>query len=83
MDVVTLNARHDIYGNRLNLVINRDTKEYYFTGVNAFNIGVVKENLPIREVEFEEKYLKEQGYVRVQHADVRGWAKQLQEEVLK
>lgn len=67
----TYNSKHDIYGNRLNLVINEEKKELYFYGCNAYNIGEVTNDLGIREVNRMHKEFLKEGYKPVSHAEVR------------
>jgi hypothetical protein len=69
--IFTYNSKHDIYGNRRNLVVNHDLKEVYFYGCNAYNLGVVVDNLGIREVNKMYKEYINQGYKTVSHATVR------------
>jgi len=71
--VFTYNSKHDIYGNRLNLVVNYETKEYYFYGCDAFNKGNVINNLGIREVNKQKKELDREGYKKVDHATATMW----------
>lgn len=72
--IKTYNSKHCINGNRRNLVVNTDTKEVYFSGCNAFNIGEVQNNLGIREVNRLHKEYLQDGYKNVSHAHVRdGW----------
>lgn len=74
--ISTFNSKHDIYGNRRNLVANYETKEIYFYGCNAFNLGNVKNDLGIREVERMKKEFINDGYTMVSHAHVRdNWYK--------
>lgn len=69
--IKTYNSKHDIYGNRLNLVVNEIKKEIYFNGCNAFNLGEVIDNLGIREVNRMKKEYIANGYKLVSHAIVR------------
>ena len=74
--IVTYNSKHDIYGNRKNLVVNHDTKEVYFYGCNAYNLGNVNNDLGIREVNNMYKEYLSEGYKIVSHAHVRdNWYK--------
>ena len=74
--ITTYNSKHDIYGNRRNLVVNYDTKQLYFYGCNAFNIGDVCDNLGIREINRYYKNFITEGYTVVSHAFVRdNWMK--------
>lgn len=67
----TYNSKHDIYGNRRNLVVNYETKEIYYYGCNVFNLGNVQNDLGIREVERMKKEFIKEGYTVVSHAHVR------------
>lgn len=67
----TYNSRHDIYGNRLNLVVNEEKKELYFNGCNTYNLGNIINNLGIREVNRMYKDFVSDGYKKVSHAEVR------------
>lgn len=71
MNIITYNSKHDIYGNRLNLVVNEDKKEIYFYGSNAYNLGNVIDDLGIREVKRIHKEFLQDGYIKVSHAEVR------------
>lgn len=74
--ITTYNSKHDIYGNRLNLVINEEKKEVYFSGGNAFNLGNVIDDLGIREVNRMHKEFLAEGYKKVSHSEVRdNWLK--------
>ena len=68
---ITYNSKHDIYGNRLNLVINEEKKELYFYGCNAYNLGNVINDLGIREIKRMYKEFIADGYKKVSHATVR------------
>ena len=69
--IKTFNSKSCVYGNRRNLVVNYDKKEIYFSGCHAYDLGIVKSDLGIREVNrMYKEYLKE-GYTQVQHSTVR------------
>lgn len=70
--VKTYNSKHDIYGNRRNLTVNYDTKEFYFYGCNVFNINATND-LGIREVNRMHKELVADGYKEVGHEIAREW----------
>lgn len=67
----TLLSKGDIYGNRLNLVINHDTKEMHFTGSYWASMGLVTEDLGIRKVNARYKELLGEGYVNVSQSYVQ------------
>lgn len=69
--IKTYNSKHDIYGNRLNLVVNEEKQEIYFYGCNAYNLGEVYNDLGIREVQRLKKEYIAEGYTMVSHAEVR------------
>lgn len=71
MTIVTYNAKTNRNGNRLNLVVNHSTKELYFYGCNAFNLGNVYDDLPIRFVSNMHKDLLAEGWTTVSHSHVR------------
>jgi len=71
--IITLNSKFNRYGNRLNLIINYNTREYYFYGSHTADIGEVFHNLPIKEVERKEKELKHRYFKQVSHEALRNW----------
>ena len=75
--IKTFNSRTCIYGNRRNLVVNEETKEFYYSGCNAYNLGEAENDLGIREVNWMYKDLKaNEEYTEVSHAHVRdSWMK--------
>lgn len=73
MHIVSFISRSDIYGNRTDLIVNYDTKEYYFNGSHAFEIGSVRQELPIREVNRAQKEFERDGFKRVTHSRVKEW----------
>lgn len=76
MTIKTYNSKFDINGNRRNLIVNYDTKQFYYNGGHAFSLGVETDNLGIREVDRMKKELISEGYEPVSHAHVRdNWYK--------
>ena len=74
--IKTYNSKHDIYGNRLNLVVNEEKREIFFYGCNAYNLGSVSNGLGIREVNRMKKEFIAVGYTLVSHSHVRDtWAR--------
>lgn len=71
--VNTYNSKHDVNGNRLNLVVNTDTKELWFYGCNCFNKGSIYEGCGIREVNRIKKEYISEGYKQVAHDVARNW----------
>jgi hypothetical protein len=71
--IETKNSKTLSNGNRLNLVINHTTKEFYYNGCNAFNIGFVTNNLLKRDIIAELRILKELDYQEVPHYRVVEW----------
>jgi hypothetical protein len=69
--IKTYNSKPCTYGNRLNLVVNTDNKEVYFTGSHAYDLGNVHNDLGIREANRLYKEYIQDGFKRVSHADVR------------
>jgi len=71
--IITLNSKFNRYGNRLNLIINYETKEYYFYGSHTTDIGEVFHNLPIKEVKRKEKELRQRRFTPVPHETLSHW----------
>ena len=69
-NISTFNSRACINGNRRNLVVNYDKKEFYFSGCHTFNLGEVHNGLGIREVNNIHKNYNAEGYKKVSHEEV-------------
>jgi hypothetical protein len=75
--LVTYNSKHDVYGNRRNLVVNHDTKEIYYSGGHVFDLGTVHSDCGIREVDRMKKEYLAEGYKSVPHSTANLWYKYL------
>ena len=71
--LVTYNSKHDVYGNRRNLVVNHGTKEIYYSGGHVFDLGTVHPQCGIREVDGIKKDYLQEGYKQVPHSVARLW----------
>ena len=71
--IITYNSKHDINGNRRNLVVNTETKQYYYYGGHVFDLGTVHNNIGIREIENMKKNYIADGFTSAEHAEVWGW----------
>jgi hypothetical protein len=73
MAITTYNSRTGNNGQRLNLVVNEDTKEFYFATHNTFNKGNVEDGLGAREVKNIRDNLIMNGYNNVNWETVNNW----------
>ena len=70
----TYNSKTNYYGNRLNLVLNHNTKQLYTSGCNAFNMGTVENKLLQRDIKaIEKNYINNENYKKVTHAIAKTW----------
>lgn len=79
-NLVTYNSKTNIYGNRLNLVLNHTTKQFYFYGGHVFDKGEVHDEQLQRDIKrIKNYYEKEEGYTSTSHLEASKWT--TQEEV--
>lgn len=71
--ITTYNSRTGNNGQRLNLVVNEDTKEFYFATHNTFNKGNVEDGLGAREIKNIRDNLKENSYINVPWEIAKEW----------
>ena len=70
--ITTYNSKTCIYGNRRNLVVNETLKQYYYSSCNAYNLGIVKNDLGIRFVNgMYKEYKNDSDYTEVKHIEVK------------
>ena len=71
--VLVLTARANVHGNREQLVVNIDTKEYHIVGWFTHEFGVRTDEIAIRKFYALKKAYDEEGYKQVSGETVRAW----------
>lgn len=74
--IITYNSKFDINGNRRNLVINTETKQYFYYGGHVFDLGIVHDGCGIREIENMKKDYIAEGFTPVKHSQAWEWRKE-------